>query len=169
MENFDIKKILLGIVIIIFVFFAFIFIRNFKESEPEDGVNNNKKGSEQQEGKQEEQKTQEELAGERINDVDNLNSAVLEEDYFLCKNIEESYTRDLCFRKVGEENSDNSACAYIEDKTSKDMCYFAIQKNKAFTEKSIEPCKELANETLINGCIRQVEASNFCGGEECFD
>jgi hypothetical protein len=169
MENFDIKKILLGIVIIIFIFLAFIFIRNFNKSESEYEVDNNEEGLEQQEGRQEEQRTQEELAGERIDDVNNLNSAVLEKDYSLCENIKESYTRDLCFRKVGEENSDNSACAYIKDKTSKDMCYFVIQKNKAFTEKSIEPCRELSNETLINGCIRQVEASNFCGEEECLD
>ena len=108
----------------------------------------------------------------RAKDVEVYNMALEQKNLSSCEEIKDLYTRDLCFERVAVSLSNQSTilgCQNIENNEEKEMCNFTVYKTKAIQEKSIEPCNKLILENLIKRCIEQVESSNFCADEECYE
>ncbi|MCK5061540.1 hypothetical protein KAR28_03230 [Candidatus Parcubacteria bacterium] len=159
------KKIVL-LLIIFFAIAIIIFIYFYNKPDIINNAAHKNEAEESQPVKIENQLTNQE---KRINDIEEFESAKVQKDFAQCNEIKDIYTSDLCFKQIALDLSDNSGCAYIENKQEQKMCSFIIYKRKALEDKKVDPCYELKDQNLIDRCVKQVVEANFCSTEECFN
>ena len=159
------KKIIL-LLIIFFAIAIMVFVYFYNKPDIINNAVHKNEAEESQPVKTENQLTNQE---KRINDIEEFESAKKQRDFDQCNEIKDIYTRDLCFKQIALDLSDNSGCAYIENKQEQKMCSFIIYKRKALEDKKVYPCYELKDQNLVDRCVKQVVEANFCSTEECLN